>query len=702
MLSFSHSPLLAAALLLGVANTAPPPLPVERGGPIAPSEIMRLHDMREVEVSPDGRTILFTVTAQMSTFDSPESTIWQVAADGRTPARRFVEGGVDGHPRWSPDGRWVALLSKRAAPRLAPAAQARPDPTRLPAATPDATPPSAPVDATPPGKPPDAPLYQLWLVGTDGAAPRALTDAPAGVSDVAWSPDGRQLAFLAADPPTPAERADRLAGRDAVVIDAPGHPTRLWIVDRATGPARAVSPARVNVAGMAWSPDGTRIAVRVTDTPSINDLFYHSRIALLDPATGVLGPGLIEQAADDPRWSPDGRRLLAAVIRTPGFIGLGLRVNDLASGQTRALADDYPGLLSHARWSPDGRSITALSFERTRSRVVRVSPRDGKVAPVADLDGEANDLSVSHDGRRVAIALSSPDRPADVWTLEGRRPRVLTQVNPAIASWRLGQVREIEWHSSRDGRPVYGVLVTPPGYRDGTPLPTVIQGHGGPEWAWWSGWLGSWHEWAQLLATHGYAVLLPNPRGSNGQGTAFARAVGNDWGGADYQDVLDGVDQLVARHIADPSRLGIGGWSYGGFLAAWAVTHGDRFKAAVVGAGPVDMNAMARVTDTPEFPLGYFGEPQANLADLDRTSSVRLLDRVTRPVLVLHGADDPRVPATLGLEFYRGLRLLGRPAMMVRYPREPHWFHEPGHQEDVQARVLAWFDEHLKQAPAAR
>jgi len=199
----------------------------------------------------------------------------------------------------------------------------------------------------------------------------------------------------------------------------------------------------------------------------------------------------------------------------------------------------------------------------------------------------------------------------------------------------------------------------------------------------------------EYLASHGYVVLLPNPRGSDGQGTDFARAVGNDWGGMDYQDILDGVDSLVARKIADPARLGIGGWSYGGFMAAWAVTHGDRFKAAIVGAGPTDMVPFARITDTPDFPLGYYGDVPGHLADYDRSSSARILDKVTTPVLVLHGEQDTRVPITLGLEFYRGLKMLGKPAEMIRYPREPHWFHEPAHQEDIQRRVLAWFDSHL-------
>lgn len=692
--------LLLVAAVLGAAapgdlpvsaEAARPPLPADKGGPIAPADIMRLKDMRDVELSPDGRTALFTVTSQMSTFGAPQSTVWLVPADGSAPARRFiVSAGVDANPRWSPDGRSVAFLSNRRNPLAGgrdTGFEFRLDTSAGPGAPVDAT---APADAEQPGEP----SRQLWLIARDGGEAMPLTALPNDIADFAWSPDGTRIAFLSTDPPTAAERADLAAKRDWVDVDRPGKMTRVWVLDLASHVARRVSPADVSISAIDWSPDGRRLAVRTTDTTRINDYFYHSRIALLDPATGTLGPALIDHAAEGPLWSPDGKALLASVIRTPGFIGLGVRVHDLATGRTDAVADDHPGLLSQIRWSADGSSILALSFEATRSAVVRLT-RAGRVTPLAALDGEAADLSVSRDGRRMAVALSSPDRPADVWTIVGGSAQAITRINPVVADWKLGRVRAIDWPSSRDGRTIHGVFVTPPGYVDGTPIRTVVQVHGGPEWAWWSGWLGSWHEWAQMLATHGYAVLLPNPRGSDGQGTAFARAVGSDWGGADYQDVLDGVDRLVAMKVADPVRLGIGGWSYGGFMAAWAVTHGDRFKAAVVGAAPVDMAAMARITDTPDFTTGYFGEPQANLAALDRASSVRLLDRVVTPVLVLHGAEDTRVPPTLGLQFYRGLKLLGKRAEMVRYPREPHWFHEPAHQEDVQRRVLAFFDAHL-------
>ena len=681
---------LGVLLALGTA-AAPPPAPTAGGGgPITPADIMRLHDMRTVEMSPDGRTILFTVQPQISTFGPEHAAIWSVATDGRTPARRIVaSAGVDDTPRWSPDGRSIAFLSNRTNP-LAGGGN-----TAAPIRRDTASTPGAPVEGTPPpaAERPGVPSRQLWLIARDGDAV-PLTALPTDIADLAWSPDGKRIAILSADRDTPAEQADLAAKRDWTVVDRPRHMTRLSILDVARHSVQPVSAPDVSISAVAWSPDGTRLAVRVTDTPSINDYFYHARIALIDPARGTIGAPLIDHAAEGPYWSPDGKAILGETIRTPGFIGLGVRVYDLTTGRTTALADDHPGLLNHVRWA-DNRSILALSFEQTTSRVVRIGRADGHVTRIAALAGEASDLTAATDGRRIAVALSSANRPADVWTIDGSRAVPLTTINPAVATWNLGDVRQVSWTNRRDGRTIYGVLVTPPGYVAGTPIKTVVQIHGGPEWAWWSGWLGSWHEWAQLLATHGYAVLLPNPRGSDGQGTAFARAVGNDWGGMDYQDVLDGVDMLVARKIADPARLGIGGWSYGGFMAAWAVTHGDRFKTAIVGAGPTDMTAMARITDTPDFTTGYFGDPAGHLADLDRVSSVRLLDAVHVPVLVLHGEADTRVPTTLGLEFYRGLRLLGKPVDMVRYPREPHWFHEPEHQADVQRRVLAWFDAHL-------
>lgn len=680
MRKFWQAAIIAAAALAGSGTSA---------APITPADIMGLRDMRQVAMSPDGRTVLFTVQDQMATFSSPRSTVWAVPADGKVPARRFiVSAGVDDSPAWAPDGRTIAFLSNRKNPLSASAD------TGYAFKVDAATTPGAPVDATPPPTDtPGEPSRQLWLIAADGGEAVPLTALPGDIASFAWSPDGKRIAFLSADPESAAQKADRLAKRDAVVVDKPTGFTRLWILDVASHVARRVSPPGLNVSAVDWAPNGRELALRVGDATSINTYFYHSRIVRFDIATGQVGATLLDHAGEGPHWSPDGRSIAAAEILTPGFIGAELRVIDVATGRVSDPAPNHPGLISKAAWSRDGRSLQALSFERTRSKLVRIA--GGRVTTVAVLDGEASDLSTSADGGRVAVALSSPDRPADVWTVTGGTARAVTRINPQVATWQLGQVREISWQNSKDGRTIYGVLVTPPGHVAGTPARMVVQLHGGPEWAWWSGWLGSWHEWAQLLASHGYVVFLPNPRGSDGQGSEFARTLGGDWGGMDYQDVVDGVDTLVAQKVADPARLGIGGWSYGGFLSAWAVTHDRRFKAAVVGAAPVDLSVMARITDTPDFTLGYLGDVTTNAAAYDLRSPIRLVDRVAAPVLVLHGGQDTRVPPTLGLQFYRGLKMLGRDVEMVRYPREPHWLHEPAHQEDLQRRVLAFFDKHL-------
>ena len=690
---------LTAALLIALSPVPmvrgaddPAPIPAALGGPITPDDIMKLRDMRDVALSPDGRTVLFTVQQQMATFASPYQTIWSVPSDSSAAARPFiVSAGIDSAPRWSPDGKWIAFLSNRPNPLASDKG------TSFAFSMTTAAGPNPPVAGAPPAgaAEPGVASTQLWLMPVSGGEATPLTAMPGDVNDIAWSPDGKQIAFLSVDPQSPQEKQAIAGGANWTEIDGDRHFSRLWILDLASHAARRVSPEGVNVSAMDWSPDGKRMALRVADTTRINDYFYHSRLVLFDPASGMIGKTVLENAAEGPFWSADGKSILGEAIRLPGFIGLGVRICDLDTGAVRPLADDHPGLFTNVRWSADGKSVLALSFEKTRSTIVRIDRRNGTVAPVAALDGEASDFDVSRDGRQMVAALSSPDRPADVWTIADGKARAITRINSQVADWKLGKVKEISWHNSKDGKTIYGVLVTPPNFVPGTPTKMVVEIHGGPEWAWWSGWLGSWHEWAQMLATHGYVVFLPNPRGSDGQGTDFARAVGNDWGGMDYQDVMDGVDALITQKVADPNRLGIGGWSYGGFMSAWAVTHGDRFKAAVVGAGPTDLVPFARITDTPDFPLGYYGDVTANMAAYDRSSSARMLANVRTPVLVLHGEGDTRVPVTLGLEFYRGLKMLGKEAEMVKYPGEPHWFHDPAHQRDIQRRVLAWFDRHL-------
>ena len=627
--------------------------------PIRAQDIMSLTDASDPQMSPDGQWVAYVITPTLSTQRPSRSAIWIAPVDRRAPPRRLTAGTqIENGPRWSPDGREIAFLSNQ----------------------PDAS-------AT------GLAARQVWIAPVDGGAARRLTASATEVRGFSRTADGKTFAYVAADPRSGQQKADAAAKRDQTIIDDKADLGRLWLQDAAGGQPRRIAIEDRNIADVRWSPDGQRLAARVADTTGLNDYFYHSDVAIIDAASGAART-VFREASGPGEWSPDGKRLAFIQLREQ-YIGLRAWIIDVDSDRRLRIGEDHPGHIRRLEWAADGRSLMAQSFENTRTKLVRIDARDGRISTLLAFDGRLSGFSA--ESGRVALAADTPTRPDDIWlwTVGQAKAEPLTDLNPQVRQWTLGQVREVSWTSSKDGLKIYGTLVTPPGYVAGAPIKTVIQGHGGPEGLWWSGWLGSWHDWAQMLATHGYAVLLPNPRGSEGQGGAFARGPINDWGGADFQDVLDGLDMLVAQKIADPARVGIGGWSYGGYLSAWAATHSDRFRTAIVGAAPVDIPSMLLTTDTPDFVAGYYGKFPENLARMDASSPVRFVDRVKVPVLVLHGDLDRRVPVGLGLSFYRGLRLLGKDATMVSYPREPHWLYEPAHQTDIQERVLAWFDAHL-------
>ncbi len=633
-------------LALSVAATAKP---------IEPADIVALKTVGDPQIAPDGRQVLFTVATPRPEGKAPAQRLWLAPADGAAPAHPLrPEGRSESAPRWSPDGKSIAFLSKS-----------------------------------------DKEDAQLWLMPATGGAAKALTTGKGAVLALKWSHDGKRIGFIRRDPETKEHEARAKAKNDAIAVGHAHDFARLWIYDLATKQARVVTAPGLNIDDLDWSPDDKHLAVRSTDTPGINDFYYHSRIRLLDPATGDWGATVTAHSAASPvHWSPDGTRL-AFLELGAGGISTALTLYDVATGTAKPLDAEYRGQFEAVAWLPDSSGLIAEGFEATRFAFYRVALPTGEKTKLGEADGFIPEFTLSADGKTIAYQAEETNRPDEIWTLADGKARRLSDTNPQVATWQLGKVEQIHWTNSQDGTEIYGVLVTPPGYVPGTPVKTVVQIHGGPEWAWWSGWLGSWHEWAQMLASHGYAVLLPNPRGSDGQGPGFARAVGQDWGGADYQDILDGVDKLVQDGIADPARLGIGGWSYGGFMSAWAITHGDRFKAAVIGAAPTDLTLMGLASDCPDFVPGYFGEAWTNRAGYAAHSPLSFVENAHAPALILHGEQDTRVPIRLGEAFYVALKRLGRPVEMVRYPREPHWFEEMAHEQDVLTRVLAWYDEKL-------
>lgn len=661
---FAISAVVCAALISLDTFAAP----TESVAALDPAAIAALRDVSDPQVSPDGELIAYVVTMHVGDGSQTDSDIWIVPALGDKPARLFVPGDDDqASPRWSVDGKRLAYLSTPGAANKnseAPAEDRRP---------------------------------QIWIATPDGAESRPVTSVDGRIGALAWSHDGKRIAFTMQDAETLEDRLRRERKQDEVVIGRDKPWTRLWMLEVDSGRTRVISTPGLNVSDFDESTDARRFLLRVADTPSIDDFWYRARLIVIDAETGATRATLSAHAgAMPPQWSPDGDRAVLSHVR-PSNVVATPRIIDVSTDAFTEVDPDYPGTIWGLEWERGGKSLIGQSLKGTTAFLIRVDARTGKVSPIMPALASWRGMSQSRDGRVLAYLGQSAVQPTEVWVLRGGRARARTQTNPQVQSWRLGEVREVRWPSSRDGRTIHGVLVLPPGYREGSPTRTIVQIHGGPLWAWWSGWLASWHEWAQLLASHGYVVLLPNPRGSEGAGGAFAEASVGDWGGADFQDVLDGLDMLVARRIADPSRVGIGGWSFGGYLSAWAVAHSDRFRAAVVGAAVTDLSSMNGTSDISQGYLPpYIGDRFRDRAEYHERSPVTYADRVRAPVLILHGEADPRVPLSQGLQLYNELRAAGKPVEMVKYPREPHWFRERAHQQDVMERVLAFFDQHLQ------
>ncbi|APO96509.1 alpha/beta hydrolase family protein [Xanthomonas vesicatoria] len=629
-----------------------------------PAQIMQLRSVGDPQISPDGRRIAYTVATPQAQGKPPLSKIWQIPVRGIAAAVSMpsTDAANDQHPRWTADGRRMLFLSTRPLPGDVTGGE-------------------------------QLASTQVWQQTPD-ARPQLLTRSAGDISAFSLSADARQIAYLALDPPTAQAAADTDAKRDAVQIERPTRFSRVWVRDLRSGQTRVLTPPGLQVHDLAWSPDGRQLALRVSDGTTLNDYWYASRVQLLRLRDGTLGTVLEPHASALPlQWSPDGRRLLYGQLGEHGMVA-NLIVHQLRNQRRVVLAQDWPGTLWLARWQNDS-SLIGEGLQGVRGAFLRIDADSGRWKPLARPQLPYQAFTVARNGDIAYLGLRT-DQPAEVWTLRAGQLAQRSSTNPQVATWTHGQLREMSWTSSRDGRSITGMLVTPPGWKAGTPLPTLVQIHGGPGAGWASGWLGSWHDWAQLLSTHGYAVLLPNPRGSEGQGAAFTELARHDWGGADFQDVLDGVDQLEREGVIDPARLAIGGWSYGGYLSAWAVTHSSRFKTAIVGAGVVDIGAMALTTDVPDYLPGYFGDPVRNRAEYDAHSPIRYVDKVHVPVLILHGQADQRVPPSQGDMLYRALKLQGATVEQVTYPRGPHWFYETEHGVDVQQRVLGWLDAQLR------
>jgi dipeptidyl aminopeptidase/acylaminoacyl peptidase len=644
---------------------------------LTPELIADLTTPQDLQISPDGKQIVYTLRSLSKKEENATSSLWMAATDGSRPARQFTSDDAENdHPRWSPDGSQIAFLSDRAKPGTA----------------------------------------QLYSIAVDGGEARPLTptDNKKPVGHFAWSPGGGQIAFISADEPSEEDERREKERDDARVYGERRPYGRLRLLSLATHEITTLVSGDRHIADVVWHPNGTELAYVVWQTPDLESLGHEvliERVSLAGDEPHVVCR--IPNGIGSLTWSSDGQTLLFI-----GSISGKMQASNavyavpVQGGEPRHLAFGETNCAADLRPLQQDQHIAACFWEGLETKFCVLNTATGSTTalfPVSKGQYIAAsypgwDVRFLHDHMVLAITQCPDHELWNVWagrSENGVEVSVLKRVSShqeAFAGLTFGSQEAFYW-SAPDGLELDGILVRPPDAPADQPMSTVVLVHGGPYGRWGRDCHLRWGDWAQWLALAGYVVLMPNPRGGLGHGDQFAAAARGDVGGADYADVMAAVDAAVERGIADPDRLGIGGWSQGGFMTAWAVTQTDRFKAGIMGAGVSDWGMMVMTSDVPDFERELGGSapwegPGPHLHA--KLSPISFAHRVKTPLLILHGENDARVPLSQAVGFHRALREHQVPTEFVIYPREPHGISERAHQIDLLRRVRSWYDRWLR------
>ncbi|QGN47773.1 prolyl oligopeptidase family serine peptidase [Micromonospora sp. WMMC415] len=619
-------------------------------------------------LSPDGKWVAYVVAPVGRAGDHPVSEVWVAAVDGTGSPRRLTSGeAYDSAPRWAGDSLLVYFLSDRAERGTA----------------------------------------QLHRVGLVDGVVEAVTCWAGGVSGHLPLADPDLVVVIAADEPS-AEDERRVRERDdARVWGERVRPDRLRLLDVRSREIRTLDAfGDRHVVEVVQRPDDGILAVLTWSTPDVDPGLVEPGLHLLDPDSGVTRD-LGSAAADASSlvwWPADDGWHLAYVAKAPPALVGGHAVLDVAvpvnepAGEHRNLTAGTTVCPSNLVQVDAGLPLVLVA-DGLDTAIHRLDPVGPTLVEVSRVDGLATSLTTSRHGDAVAAVVSTSYEPGNVHAGPTCGPLTrLTDLRPELRDIRWGVQERLSYEAS-DGLTLDGLLILPAGrsHKDG-PFPLVTLVHGGPYERHADRLMLGWHPSGQWLATAGYAVFLPNPRGGQGHGHDFAVRVAGAVGLDEWTDICAGIDLLIADGVADPDRLGIGGWSHGGFMAAWAVGQTDRFKAAVMGAGISDWGMLAATGEQGPFEAalgGSSGWEGTGPHRHDLLSPISYASNIRTPVLILHGENDTNVPVSQAEFFHRALRRFGAEHKYVVYPRENHSIRERNHQLDVLRRTRAWFDRWL-------